>query len=206
MWNMQPLTDLLHQNGLKVHIETSGAYPLSGFFDWICLSPKKTMPPTREVLVHANELKVIIHNQHDFTWAEENAAEVGDHCHYFYNLNGAQIPRDDGGNCGLRKRKPRLERFFTNTQIYEHPLMRLILTLCLIPALLWAQNSKKAQRAYQKAVTFYQQKDDKKAKSLAESLRQDSTFLKIIPTTRSAIRKPTKDRGGCSALPKRVIR
>ena len=64
MWNMQPLTDLLHQHGLKVHIETSGAYPLSGFFDWICLSPKKTMPPIKEVLVHANELKVIIHNQH----------------------------------------------------------------------------------------------------------------------------------------------
>lgn len=83
MWNMQPLTDLLHQNGLQLHIETSGAYPLSGFFDWICLSPKKSMPPKAEVLAHANELKVIIHNQHDFKWAEENAAQVGDHCRLF---------------------------------------------------------------------------------------------------------------------------
>lgn len=83
MWNMQPLTDLLHHNGLQVHIETSGAYPLSGFFDWICLSPKKTMPPKNDLLVHANELKVIVHNQHDFVWAEENAAQVGDHCRLF---------------------------------------------------------------------------------------------------------------------------
>ena len=80
MWNMQPLTDLLHQNGLQVHIETSGAYPLSGSFDWICLSPKKTMPPKPELLAEADELKVIIHNKHDFKWAELNAAQVKDGC------------------------------------------------------------------------------------------------------------------------------
>ena len=80
MWNMQPLTDLLHQNGLQVHIETSGAYPLSGSFDWICLSPKKTMPPKTELLAEADELKVIIHNKHDFKWAELNAAQVKDGC------------------------------------------------------------------------------------------------------------------------------
>ena len=80
MWNMQPLTDLLHQKGLQVHIETSGAYPLSGSFDWICLSPKKTMPPKAEVLAKADELKVIIHNKHDFKWAEQHAAQVKESC------------------------------------------------------------------------------------------------------------------------------
>ena len=80
MWNMQPLTDLLHLNGLQVHIETSGAYPLSGSFDWICLSPKKTMPPKPELLAEADELKVIIHNKHDFKWAELNAGQVKDGC------------------------------------------------------------------------------------------------------------------------------
>ena len=80
MWNMQPLTDLLHLNGFQVHIETSGAYPLSGSFDWICLSPKKTMPPKPEVLAQADELKVIIHNKHDFKWAELHADQVKDSC------------------------------------------------------------------------------------------------------------------------------
>ena len=70
-------------NGLQVHIETSGAYPLSGSFDWICLSPKKTMPPKPEVLAEADELKVIIHNKHDFKWAELNAAQVKDSCCLF---------------------------------------------------------------------------------------------------------------------------
>ena len=73
-----------------------------------------------------------------------------------------------------------MERFFTNTQIHEYSLMRITLViLCLIPALLFAQNRKKAERAYDKAVEFYQQEEDKKAKGLAEqSLRQDATFLK----------------------------
>lgn len=83
MWNMQPLTDLLHQKGLQVHIETSGAYPLSGTFDWICLSPKKTMPPKEEVLRAADELKVIIHNQNDFKWAEQHAAQTKRGCRLY---------------------------------------------------------------------------------------------------------------------------
>ena len=71
MWNMQPLTDSLHNKGMSVHIETSGAYPLSGDFDWICLSPKKNNPPKEAIIPKANELKVIIHNRSDFKWAEQ---------------------------------------------------------------------------------------------------------------------------------------
>jgi 7-carboxy-7-deazaguanine synthase len=83
MWDMQPLTDLLHEKGLQVHVETSGAYPLSGVFDWICLSPKKTMPPKTEVIAEADELKVIIHNQHDFKWAEQQAANTKTACRLY---------------------------------------------------------------------------------------------------------------------------
>ena len=83
MWDMNPLTDLLHQKGLQVHIETSGAYPLSGSFDWICLSPKKTMPPKAELLSEADELKVIIHNKHDFKWAEQYADQVKEGCYLY---------------------------------------------------------------------------------------------------------------------------
>jgi 7-carboxy-7-deazaguanine synthase len=75
-WSMDMLTAKLKDRGLKVHIETSGAYPLSGAWDWICLSPKKTKLPVQEVYENAHELKMIIHNRHDFLFAEEQAEKV----------------------------------------------------------------------------------------------------------------------------------
>lgn len=75
-WNMLPLTAALKAQGLKLHIETSGAYSLTGIWDWICLSPKKTKLPVQEVYDNAHELKVIIHNRHDFIFAEEQAEKV----------------------------------------------------------------------------------------------------------------------------------
>ena len=80
MWDMNPLTDLLKQNNLKTHIETSGAYQLSGHWDWICLSPKKRMLPKDEVYSKANELKVIVYNKDDFKFAEEQATKVSKDC------------------------------------------------------------------------------------------------------------------------------
>lgn len=76
MWNMDPLTNLLKDAGLKVHIETSGSYELSGKWDWICLSPKKNKLPTQSAYDFADELKVIVYNKHDFIFAEEQAARV----------------------------------------------------------------------------------------------------------------------------------
>jgi len=73
MWNMEPVTKELQAQNLKVHIETSGAYPLSGIWDWICLSPKKNKLPLDLIYKEANELKMIIHNKHDFVFAEEQA-------------------------------------------------------------------------------------------------------------------------------------
>ncbi len=76
IYPMEYLTQKLKEKGFQTHIETSGAYPLTGSWDWICLSPKKTMPPLDEIYRHANELKVIIHNKHDFIWAEEQASKI----------------------------------------------------------------------------------------------------------------------------------
>lgn len=76
MWNMGPLTDALHAAGLQVHLETSGAYPLTGTWDWICLSPKKTKAPRSEWYAVAHELKVIVFNNDDFRWAEVHAREI----------------------------------------------------------------------------------------------------------------------------------
>lgn len=79
-WNMQPLTEGLKAKGLKIHIETSGAYPLTGIWDWICLSPKKIKLPVGNIHQKADELKVIVYNKHDLQFAEEQASKVGDNC------------------------------------------------------------------------------------------------------------------------------
>ena len=76
MWNLGELTLALKNKGIQTNIETSGAYELSGHWDWICLSPKKTKLPTQSVYDAANELKCIIYNKHDFEFAEEQAAKV----------------------------------------------------------------------------------------------------------------------------------
>jgi len=71
MYDLTYLTQHLHQAGYKTHLETSGAYPLTGSWDWICVSPKKFKEPLAEILPHADELKVIIFNKSDFAWAEK---------------------------------------------------------------------------------------------------------------------------------------
>ncbi len=75
-----PLTRALHLAGFQTNIETSGSSPLSGQWDWICLSPKKFKAPLPEVTLRANELKVIIYNKTDFAWAEKWAAQVSPDC------------------------------------------------------------------------------------------------------------------------------
>jgi len=76
MWNMGPLTKELKKFNKKIHIETSGSYPLTGDWDWICLSPKKAKLPIEDAYKHADELKIIIYNNHDFIFAEEEAKKV----------------------------------------------------------------------------------------------------------------------------------
>ncbi len=79
-YNLDYITAQLQKLNINTFIETSGAYDLSGSWDWICLSPKKTMPPKLEVYAKAHELKIIVHNKHDFIWAEEQASKVNSKC------------------------------------------------------------------------------------------------------------------------------
>ena len=83
MWSLDYITKKLQSLNLKTHIETSGAYPLSGKWNWICLSPKKTKLPLEAIYKEAHELKVIISNNHDFKFAEEQAAKVNDNCELY---------------------------------------------------------------------------------------------------------------------------
>jgi len=82
-YDMGPLTRLLRSAGLKTHLETSGAFTLTGSWDWICVSPKKFKNPLPDVLAHADELKVIIYNKADFDWALEQARHVPKACRLF---------------------------------------------------------------------------------------------------------------------------
>lgn len=71
--NLEPLTVRLKQEGLKVHIETSGSSPLSGHLDWVTLSPKRFKKPLEENFPYVDELKIIVLKNKDLEWAEENA-------------------------------------------------------------------------------------------------------------------------------------
>jgi organic radical activating enzyme len=78
--NLDALTTALHAAGFQTNIETSGSSPLSGNWDWICLSPKKFKAPLPGILPLANELKVVVYNKSDFEWAEQHAAAVSEQC------------------------------------------------------------------------------------------------------------------------------
>ncbi len=83
LYNLNPLCALLHQKGFEIFLETSGSEPPRGSFDWICLSPKKQSPPLDALYPVANELKVIIFEQSDIAWAEDNAYKVNPGCKLF---------------------------------------------------------------------------------------------------------------------------
>jgi 7-carboxy-7-deazaguanine synthase len=80
MVNLDYLTARLKEKGVETFLETSGAYPLSGLWDWICFSPKRNMPPQGEIFQKAHELKVIIAVEEDLDWAVENGEKTGPHC------------------------------------------------------------------------------------------------------------------------------
>ncbi len=83
MYNLDYLCRQLRGKGCKTYLETSGAYPLTGKWDWICLSPKKNMAPRQNIISRANELKVIIYNDSDIAWAEKYADQVSPACRLF---------------------------------------------------------------------------------------------------------------------------
>ena len=80
IYNLDYITAKLKEKNILTFIETSGAYPLSGSWDWICLSPKKFKAPLPQVIQAANELKVVVYNKDDFNWGEKFAAEVSPEC------------------------------------------------------------------------------------------------------------------------------
>lgn len=83
MYELSALTQEIKTAGLRTHLETSGAYPITGTWDWVCLSPKKFKVPHESAYQKANELKVIVFNKSDFDWAEKEAAKVLPSCRLY---------------------------------------------------------------------------------------------------------------------------
>lgn len=83
MYDLTALTETLRSEGLRTHLETSGVYPLTGSWEWVCFSPKKFKTPDPDIFDKAHELKIIIYNKSDFDWAEEFADKVSSSCELF---------------------------------------------------------------------------------------------------------------------------
>jgi 7-carboxy-7-deazaguanine synthase len=92
MHNLDELTYQLQLEGFETNIETSGSFPLSGKWNWICVSPKKFKSPTEEALENANELKVVIYNKNDFAWAEAHAEKVNVNCKLYLQPEWERSP------------------------------------------------------------------------------------------------------------------
>ena len=80
MYNLDYLCQSLKLLDIKIHLETSGAYKLSGNFDWICLSPKKKLKPLKNIYNISDELKIIVSNKNDLKWAQDQKKLVVDKC------------------------------------------------------------------------------------------------------------------------------
>ena len=94
--NLDMLTEELHKAGMRVFLETSGTHPLSGDFDWICLSPKPFAPPAEPIFAKADEIKVVIGSRTDLQYAEQCASKAGSRCKLYlqpeWNTRRSSIP------------------------------------------------------------------------------------------------------------------
>jgi len=107
MYNLEPLCSGLRKQGMAIHLETSGSHPFSGSFDWICLSPKKKSPPLEGIYRKANELKVIVFDETDYEWAEENAGMVKHECELFLQPEWSRMKEVMPGIIGYVMQHPR---------------------------------------------------------------------------------------------------
>ena len=94
MYQLYDLTRALQAKGLKTHLETSGAYPVTGDWDWICFSPKKFKEPVEDIYRKADELKVVVFNQSDFGWAEQHAGKVKGDCKLYLQPEWSRVDKN----------------------------------------------------------------------------------------------------------------
>lgn len=106
MYDLSALTEKLKGEGYALHLETSGAYPMTGIWDWVCFSPKKFKAPHESVYVEAHELKAIVFNKSDFEFAEKHAAGVLDKCMLYLQPEWGKVDQMTGPIIEYAKEKP----------------------------------------------------------------------------------------------------
>lgn len=79
-YNLKYLTSEMRKRGVETFLETSGSEKISGYWDWICISPKKQFPPIENQLIMADEIKIIIFEDNDFAWAKSFEKRVKKTC------------------------------------------------------------------------------------------------------------------------------
>ena len=83
LYDLNLLCNKLKALGVELFLETSGSEAISGIWDWICISPKKNSLPLEQNYPLAHELKVVISDEKDFLWAEQNAKHASPDCKLF---------------------------------------------------------------------------------------------------------------------------
>ena len=107
IYDFSHFTSIAREANLKLMIETSGAHTFSGVWDWICLSPKKQMPPLGEFFQLANEIKVVIYDESDLLWAEECAKKVSSKCELFLQPEWSEFERTGNMVVNYVKQNPK---------------------------------------------------------------------------------------------------
>ncbi len=109
IYDLTELTSALQKLNYKTHLETSGAYPLTGTWDWVCFSPKKFKQPLSAVADKADELKVVVYNKSDFAWAEENKKMVAPSCKLYLQPEWSKHDETTAGIIAYIKEHPQWE-------------------------------------------------------------------------------------------------
>ncbi len=107
MYNLDYLCSELKSNNIKTFIETSGSHPLTGEWDWICLSPKKENPPLDKIYLKTDELKIIIQTINDFVWAEITSGKVNQSCKLYLQPEWSQFEKIISEIVGYVKKNPK---------------------------------------------------------------------------------------------------
>lgn len=110
LYNLVPLTSLLKKYNVETFLETSGAYEISGDWDWICLSPKTNKSPLPASVLKADELKVIIYNfEDDIAWAEQQAQNAKESCKLYLQPEWSKFKQNKDKLVDYVKTNPRWE-------------------------------------------------------------------------------------------------
>ncbi|CDN31589.1 Queuosine Biosynthesis QueE Radical SAM [Mucinivorans hirudinis] len=120
LYPLGKLTEELKKEDFEIFIETSGTNPLTGTIDWVCLSPKPQQPPLQEVLLRADELKIIVESQSDLEWAEENSKKVSDRCLLFLQPEWSVFREITPAIVEYAKQNPRW-----NVSVQTHKFMKI---------------------------------------------------------------------------------